>query len=160
METIGSRLRKRRRTDSSPTGESPPAPKRASSRKIAAPSKHGQATPSTSNTGSHQEPTCTSNSDRPDEQSREEMGQAKNNAHQITSNSTPHRQEIAAQGPGAADFKDVVSNGETVDNHHAYQGNDTVNMVDTESFSQLGAGLHLKTQSLPILDNLVSRPLP
>ena len=50
----------------------------------------------------------------------------------------------------------IIDHGEHIDNHYAAQGYDVMGMVDTESFLPLGASLHLKTQSLPILDNLVS----
>lgn len=46
--------------------------------------------------------------------------------------------------------------GETVDSHQYSQTYDMTGIVDTESFHHMGASFHLKTQSLPILDNLVS----
>ena len=46
--------------------------------------------------------------------------------------------------------------GETVDSHQESHTYDVVGTVDTESFHDMGASFHLKTQSLPILDNLVS----
>jgi hypothetical protein len=60
--------------------------------------------------------------------------------------------------PHAADLNrvfNVVDHGETADGQNISQGYDTMGTVDTESFHQLGANLHLKIQSLPILDNLV-----
>ena len=51
---------------------------------------------------------------------------------------------------------DIINHGETVESHCASQGYAAMGMVDTESYSQLGASLHLKLQSLPILDNLVN----
>ena len=51
---------------------------------------------------------------------------------------------------------DIINHGETVESHCASQGYAAMGMVDTESYSKLGASLHLKLQSLPILDNLVS----
>ena len=51
---------------------------------------------------------------------------------------------------------DIINHGEEMENHCASQGYAAMGMVDTESYSQLGASLHLKLQSLPILDNLVS----
>ena len=50
-------------------------------------------------------------------------------------------------------FAEIINHGETVET--ASQGYAAMGMVDTESYSQLGASLHLKLQSLPILDNLV-----
>ena len=46
--------------------------------------------------------------------------------------------------------------GETVDGSQDSQIYDVVGIVGTESFHHMGASFHLKTQSLPILDNLVS----
>ena len=71
----------------------------------------------------------------------------------------------SGQGPAQAThppdintvISDIINHGETVESHCASQGNTAMGMVDTESYSQLGASLHLKLQSLPILDNLVSR---
>lgn len=77
----------------------------------------------------------------------------KNNEDEVSPSFELENQERAAQSLGAMDFTD---HGGTVHAHHVSEGNDAVEMVDTESFSQLGAGLHLRTQSLPILDNLVS----
>lgn len=50
---------------------------------------------------------------------------------------------------------DIVDHGETVDRNYASQGYDAMGTVDTDSFHHLGASVHLKTQSLPVLDNLV-----
>lgn len=52
---------------------------------------------------------------------------------------------------------DIINHGETVESHCASQGYAAMGMVDTESYSQLGASLHLKLQSLPILDNLATQ---
>ena len=46
--------------------------------------------------------------------------------------------------------------GETVDSRQDSQLYNGMGIVDTESFHDMGASVHLKTQSLPILDNLVS----
>ena len=48
---------------------------------------------------------------------------------------------------------DIINHGETVESHCASHA--AMSTVDTESYSQLGASLHLRFQSLPILDNLV-----
>jgi len=53
-------------------------------------------------------------------------------------------------------FENIVSHGETLDNLRASQGYDEMGTVDTASLLPQGADLHLKTQSLPVLDNLVS----
>lgn len=52
---------------------------------------------------------------------------------------------------------DIINHGETVESHCASQGYAAMGMVDTESYSQLGASLHLRLQSLPILDNLATQ---
>ena len=49
-------------------------------------------------------------------------------------------------------IEDIIDHGEHVDSLRGY---DEMGFVDTESLPTLGASLHLKTQSLPILDNLV-----
>lgn len=54
-------------------------------------------------------------------------------------------------------ISDIINHGETVEGHYASQGYTAMGMVDTESYSQLGASLHLKLQSLPILDNLATQ---
>ena len=56
-------------------------------------------------------------------------------------------------------IKRIVHHSEHVDSHYASQSYNEMGTVDTESFLPLGASLHLKTQSLPILDNLVSCPM-
>ena len=77
-----------------------------------------------------------------------------------TSNDQVPIGEASAQGADPTDINSVIAeiidHGETVENHCASQGYAAMGMVDTESYSQLGASLHLKLQSLPILDNLVS----
>ena len=169
METIGSRLRKRRRTDSSPTEESSPAPKRTHARKAtAASSKHGEApnppqtafsTPIAKPKLPQEKPSLATGESHHRSQTDYTLKQAKpsENTQQDPSSSVP---PPIAGGPHAADFNgiitDIVNHEETVDSHYASQGYDAKGTVDTESFHQLGASLHLKTQSLPILDNLVS----
>ena len=55
----------------------------------------------------------------------------------------------------AAVISEIIEHGEQVDNHlAATQGYEDMG-VDTESFLPQGSSLHLKTSSLPILDNLV-----
>lgn len=55
----------------------------------------------------------------------------------------------------AAVIANIIDHGETVERHYANQAYDEMGMVDTESWLSIGASLHLKVQSLPILDNLV-----
>lgn len=52
----------------------------------------------------------------------------------------------------------IIEHGETIDSHYAAHGLNELGIVDTESFKTLGASMHLKIQSLPILENLVSIP--
>lgn len=154
METIGSRLRKRRRTDSSPTDELPPAPKRPSPNKTTSPNKRTQDS-ATFNTDSQQEPMPHGANSPSDERSKGGPRRSEIDKQEITL-TTLEDQEHATQDPGAAEISDTVDRSETLDDGHASQGNDNLDKIDTESFSHLGASLHLKTQSLPILDNLVS----
>lgn len=51
----------------------------------------------------------------------------------------------------AALIRKIVERGEAIDRRYGEMG-----YVDTESYLPLGASMHLKTQCLPILDNLVS----
>ena len=56
----------------------------------------------------------------------------------------------------AAVIANIIDHGEHVDNHWAAQGYEYDGMaVDTEDWLSVDASLHLKIQSLPILDNLV-----
>lgn len=50
----------------------------------------------------------------------------------------------------AAVIASIIEHGEAIERRYGEMG-----QVDTESFGFLGASHHLKTQSLPILDNLV-----
>ena len=171
METIGSRLRKRRRTSPMPnedSGDSPPPPKRAqSTRGASTRGKRGQAATSQPSTSLIEirppvhaappeiepSPPIASPVPAPSiQQPPQEMP---------TSDDQLPIQEPPAQG--AADPTDInsviaeiINHGETVESHCASQGYAAMGIVDTESYSQLGASLHLKLQSLPILDNLVS----
>ena len=65
-------------------------------------------------------------------------------AHSASTSNTPDLAAVIAS---------IIDHGENVDSH--FRGYSVMGMVDTESFLPLGASLHLKTQSLPILDNLV-----
>ena len=82
------------------------------------------------------------------------------NAHDADSDTPPKPRERLSYASVVPDLAAVITriidHGEHIDNHYAAQGYDDMGMVDTESFLPLGASLHLKTQSLPILDNLVS----
>lgn len=77
------------------------------------------------------------------------------------SNHYPSSGQRLPQGASPPDINtviaDIINHGETVESHCASQGYAAMGMVDTESYSQLGASLHLRLQSLPILDNLVRR---
>lgn len=63
---------------------------------------------------------------------------------------------IEANPDLAAVISNIINHGEAIDNHYAAHGLNELGIVDTESFLPLGASMHLKIQSLPILDNLVS----
>lgn len=172
METIGSRLRKRRRTSPMPnedSDESPPPPKRAQPQRGA--STRGrrtqaaisqQSVPASSRAGSQPPVRAASPAPSislpdapipaPGIQQPPQEGPTSND--QLTSGQRP------PQGVHPPDINtviaDIIDHGETVENHCGSQGYAAMGMVDTESYSQLGASLHLKLQSLPILDNLVS----
>ena len=168
-ETIGSRLRKRRRTGSPPPEESSPALKRAYSKRAAsAISNRGQAeivvqeTPSGANTRSQRTArTSAQGKDKAFETIQVAGDSGNENATEVVEQGPQQTYEEQRSAPESAtqDFNniiaDIISHGETVDSHYASQGYDAMGTVDTESFTKLGASLHLKTQSLPILDNLV-----
>lgn len=71
--------------------------------------------------------------------------------------------ELATLAPAPASAPDlasviasIIDHGEHVDNHWGAQGYEYDGMaVDTEDWLSVDASLHLKIQSLPILDNLV-----
>ncbi len=63
---------------------------------------------------------------------------------------------LPTQTAGDADFNtviaDIINHGETVDNHYASRGYNTIGLVHN---GYLGASFNLKIQSLPVLENLV-----
>lgn len=67
-------------------------------------------------------------------------------------------QNVITPGSPTQDFQavmlDIISHSETLDSLRASQGYEEMGTVDTASFLPQGADLHLKTQSLPVLDNL------
>ena len=173
METIGSRLRKRRRTSPMPndeSGDSSPPPKRAqSTRGAPTRGKRGQAATAqqdvpASARAEPQSPVHAAPSEPRDplsvaspasaptiQQPPEESPTAN---HQLSTGQHPPPQGAQPQDINTV-IADIINHGETVENHCGSQGYAAMGMVDTESYSQLGASLHLKLQSLPILDNLV-----
>ena len=172
METIGSRLRKRRRTSpmhNDDSGDSSPPPKRAqSTRGASTRGKRGQAAvaqqdmpasaraePQSPAHAAPSEPkdppSVASPSSAPTIQQPPEESLIAN--HQLpTGQHPPHGAQPQDINTVIAD---IINHGETVESHCGSQGYAAMGMVDTESYSQLGASLHLKLQSLPILDNLV-----
>ena len=168
-ESIGTRLRKRRRTDSSPTDESSPAPKRAQSKKATASSgNHGQAAsaPKAASSTSKVKPKLSQQAKPP---FTAEMNQGDLLAMQLEQPNTSETTQPEAatntqpqpdKEPHLTDHNGVIpgrsSHGETLYSRRDSQVYDVMGKVDTESFHHIGASFHLKTQSLPILDNLVS----
>lgn len=173
METIGSRLRKRRRTSpiaNEDSEDSPPPPKRAQpNRGASTRSKRGQAAVSQQSV-----PASSRAEPQPLVQAASSASKASPPAGPLAS--APHIQQPPQKEPASNNhlpsgqhpppsahppdintvIADIINHGETVESHCASQGYAAMGMVDTESYSQLGASLHLKLQSLPILDNLVS----
>ena len=173
METIGSRLRKRRRTSPMPndeSGDSSPPPKRAqSTRGTSTRGKRGQAAivqqdvPTSAGvepqSPAHAAPSelrdpplVASPASAPTIQQPPEESPTANQ--ELPSGQHPPPQSAQPQDINTV-IADIINHGETVENHCGPQGYAAMGMVDTESYSQLGASLHLKLQSLPILDNLV-----
>jgi hypothetical protein len=178
--TIGSRLRKRRRTGSSPA--TLPAPRATSSRKPKSPNSKRTPNKASLREASQDSPQDTAVHNASERSPRRVTPIPTSDAPLQNSVTTelrvnghteqPHipqeapfkpppkpreRPSYASVAPDlAAVIARIIDHGEHIDNHYAAQGYDDMGMVDTESFLPLGASLHLKTQSLPILDNLVS----
>ena len=75
---------------------------------------------------------------------------------EAATNLQPH----SGEGPDVPEHNGVAAgkrnHEEIVDSRQVPPIYDAMGIVDTESFHHMGASFHLKTQSLPILDNLVS----
>ena len=167
METIGSRLRKRRRTSpmfNEDSGDSSPPSKRAQpTRGASTRGKRGQAVTA-------QESGVPASAHAEAEDSAYGAPSEPRNSPPLASSALPeesptanHQLATEQHHPPSEHpldinnvIADIINHGETVENHCASQGYAAMGMVDTESYSQLGASLHLKLQSLPILDNLVN----
>lgn len=150
--TIGSRLRKRRRTGSSPV-ESTPS-KRPNTRQTTSPdskrNSHLEIQPRESPVAPPQ-PTMNGTQKHVSEIERHSPKPAMQPAQPATlppaSSSAPDLAAVIAN---------IIDHGEHVDNHWAAQGYGSDGLaVDTEDWLSVDASLHLKIQSLPILDNLV-----
>lgn len=172
IETIGSRLRKRRRTGSSPAVQNRPSPRRSVLRKSLLP--HVKQVPSKvpldnpapqvdlslsspkSPTQHHALPhDPVQDSFSPSASQDLRNGQAINDS--MASGLTPQSSavlppETASQPPNLATIiANIIEHGEAIERRYLEMG-----QVDTEGFTFLNASHHLKLQSLPILDNLVS----
>ena len=184
--TIGARLRKRRRTGSSPTESTPPAPRTTGLRKTIPPKSarlpdelafqeasqdvqqdapvqnapESSPLPTTLSPLQHNATEAPIDNPIPSEpQMNVDTEQPQNGSDAHPHIPLKHRERLsyASVIPDlAAVITRIIDHGEHIDNHYAARGYDDMGMVDTESFLNLGASLHLKTQSLPILDNLVS----
>lgn len=175
VETIGSRLRKRRRTGSSPNEKASSTSKRANPKKAILPeSKRSQtnlapkedqhlpySTPYSSTgplTASQAENAINGYQEIATAPEPEANGVTKRSPKVTedgtllnTSSQTQQHLPLTAVSPDlAALIRNIVERGEAIDKRYGEMG-----YVDTESFVPLGASLHLKVQCLPILDNLV-----
>lgn len=169
IESIGTRLRKRRRTDSSPTDDSPPAPKRSQSNKAAASSdKHQQAAspPQAASSASKMKPKLRQQANPPFAIEPDQDDLLAMQLEQAIASESALPEAAAITQPQSAEAPQVPDHSgdtagksnheETVDSYQDSQTYDVMGIVDTESFHHMGASFHLKTQSLPILYNLVS----
>lgn len=154
--TIGSRLRKRRRTGSSPVEGTPS--KRPNTRQTTSPDSkrntHTQIeTQARESTLPPTHPTMNGTAEPlPEVVEREIHKPAIEPAEPAP---------LPAASSSAPDLAAVIANiidhGEHVDNHWAAQGYEyDGTAVDSDDWLSVGASLNLKIQSLPILDNLVS----
>ena len=152
-ETIGSRLRKRRRTDISPSGDLSLASKRVQTKKVSSTVDPDESpAPASTPIQSHQEIAPHSSV----------QGFQSIPATDTEALSLPQQPPFGgppADGPDAQDFNaviaDIINHGESVDNHYATRNHDP-SMVDSGSLQQISASFTLKTQSLSVLENLVS----
>lgn len=181
VETIGSRLRKRRRTGSSPKEKAPSTPKRANQKKPVlleskrsqtnlAPKGNQPVTPSYSLYSTpyssigpfpvHQGEHATNGHQEAPAVPEPEVNGVMKGPFEVpedatslnASSQTQQHMPLATVSPDlAALIRNIVERGEAIDKRYGEMG-----YVDTESFVPLGASLHLKVQCLPILDNLVS----
>lgn len=172
VETIGSRLRKRRRTESSPAVQSRPSPRRSVLKKSALPHvkqlspkmpRDDPASqvdiPSTSpDTSAQYHPVAQEpvQASLPQTVSQDlQNGQLINDS--MASGLAPQPSAVLppgspSQSPNLATIiANIIEHGEAIERRYLEMG-----QVDTEGFTFLNASHHLKLQSLPILDNLVS----
>lgn len=157
-QTIGSRLRKRRRTDSPPFEDISPAPKRTQSKKADSAVRWrgqagspGQDDSTTTNTAAPQSPQQTTDAANVFER---DMQTPNGQSHAMQP--IPLSEDSTVQGQEGPDFHtviaDIINHGETVDSHYDSRGHNTMAMGQN---GHLGASYTLKTQSLPVLENLV-----
>ncbi|MCJ1259131.1 TTAGGG repeat binding factor [Lignoscripta atroalba] len=178
--TIGSRLRKRRRTGSTPAAGTPPIKKRPNTRHTTSPedkrsrAEMGPRATATSiepltNGTRVKSPSLTPLASSSISQAPSEMSRVPSPASRVSARAsrTPAEDFILQQQQERPIFsttapelamiiEDIIDHGEHVDSLRGY---DEMGFVDTESLPTLGASLHLKTQSLPILDNLATQIL-
>ena len=151
-ETIGSRLRKRRRTDLSPSEDPPPASKRVQSSKKAPVSEIDRQGPVARGSvfQGTQEMATEADYDPP---------QISNQVSAVDGQH-PSFGRLLPDNHGAPDFNaviaDIINHGETVDNQYAVRHYEDVPMPQAGNFPLSSASFKLKTQSLPVLENLVS----
>ena len=162
-ESIGSRLRKRRRADSSPTDDTSPAPKRTQSKNATVSSgKHQQAasSPQAASSTSKMKPELSQQANPPFAEGSNQDDFLVMQLEQANTSETTRPKAATNMRPQSGEESDVTAgksnHGETVDSRQDSHIYDVTDIVDTESFHRVGASFHLKTQSLPILDNLVS----
>ena len=172
-ETIGARLRKRRRTSvnrgtsSTPKGPSPVKTASTSRKRATAvrgslenlTPRHVVSQPDSQSL--HREDATEKNAPIPQYSQRVPDSDVNGAPEERPDNEQPSTPDAAYQDQSGAvstdtdcdlnsAFLDILKHYEVIQQCYNRQG-----YVDTESFVPLGANHHLKTQSLPILDNLV-----
>lgn len=172
VETIGSRLRKRRRTGSSPAVQSRSSPRRPALKKSMLPHvKQLSSKPPPDNPPLHIDQSSSSPdastqyhsvAQDPVQDSLPQTASQDMQNGQRVNDSIPSRlspqpsadlpPENLSQPPNLATIiANIIEHGEAIERRYLEMG-----QVDTEGFTFLNASHHLKLQSLPILDNLVS----
>ncbi|KAA6406774.1 MAG: myb dna binding [Lasallia pustulata] len=168
--TIGSRLRKRRRTCTPPTDGTPTASKRPNLRQTLSPeNKRAHAEAPSRETPSASKPLTNGKHKASPEAARavatpEPAPQPQPPQQEQEPQQPQHQSQYSPPATSAAPdlhavITKIIDHGETVERHYANQAYDEMEMVDTESWLSIGASLHLKVQSLPILDNLANQIL-
>ncbi|KAL8827389.1 MAG: hypothetical protein Q9191_003214 [Dirinaria sp. TL-2023a] len=168
-ETTGTQPRKKRRTEVTPATEAQLASPRRTTRRKASPLQTQPSTASAFTSADSLDYVAISHDAPVDPQLKTGEGRlpavgglsiqkvtesARHNGSVRSSTAQGQAMLTEANPDLATVISNIIEHGETIDSHYAAHGLNELGIVDTESFRPLGASMHLKTQSLPILENL------